>query len=206
MSEPAGIVMPFAGSVAPNGWLLCDGSAVSRSEYADLFTAIGTTYGDGDGSTTFNVPDLSGKVVIGVSDNHALGSTGGEESHTLTESELPAHVHEVPSHGHANNITATTPELSHTVTQAKFNYNSPNWHQAVYGGSIGAHWVYGGAGATNASRSSNVAIANHAASDCTVAGSITDAPDSETSVVGGDNAHNNLQPYQAVNYIISVGS
>lgn len=53
MSEPAGIVLPFAGSVAPDGWLLCDGSAVSRSEYADLFTAIGTTYGAGDGSTTF---------------------------------------------------------------------------------------------------------------------------------------------------------
>lgn len=204
--EPAGIVIPFAGSVAPDGWLLCDGSAVSRDTYSDLFDAIGTIYGDGDGSTTFNLPDLSGRVVIGVSNSHALGSTGGEASHTLTESELPAHSHVVPAHGHDNNITAKTPELSHTVTQAKFNYNSPNWHQATYGGSIGSHWVYGGAGATNASRSANVAIANHAAADCTVSGSITDAPASETSAVGSDNDHNNLQPYQAVNYIISVGS
>lgn len=76
--EPAGIVMPFAGSTAPQGYLLCDGSAVSRTDYSDLFTAIGTTYGAGDGETTFNVPDLSGRVVLGVSQSHALGTTGGE--------------------------------------------------------------------------------------------------------------------------------
>ena len=82
MSEPAGIVMPFAGSTAPQGYLLCDGSAVSRTDYADLFTAIGTTYGAGDESTTFNLPNLSGRVVLGVSQSHALGTTGGEATHT----------------------------------------------------------------------------------------------------------------------------
>ena len=71
--EPAGIVMPFAGSTAPQGYLLCDGSAVSRTDYADLFTAIGTVYGAGDGASTFNLPDLSGRVVLGVSQsNHFL--------------------------------------------------------------------------------------------------------------------------------------
>lgn len=60
-----GIIFPYAGSSAPDGFLLCDGSAVSRATYADLFALIGTTYGAGDGSTTFNVPDLRGSVIIG---------------------------------------------------------------------------------------------------------------------------------------------
>ena len=202
MSEPAGIVMPFAGSVAPNGWLLCDGSAVSRSEYADLFTAIGTTYGAGDGSTTFNVPDLAGRVVIGVSDNHALGSTGGEASHTLTESELPAHVHEVPSHSHDNDITATTPELSHTVTQPVFKYNRPNSKntRTEYGV---AH--YSSVNTATATRSTNAAVADHAAADCVVSGGLGDCNVNETSSVGSGGAHNNMQPYVVTNYIICTG-
>lgn len=204
MSEPAGIVMPFAGSVAPEGWLLCDGSAVSRSEYADLFTAIGTTYGVGDGSTTFNVPDLAGRVVIGVSDNHALGSTGGEASHTLTESELPEHKHNVAGHTHDNEITASTPSLSHSITtQASFTYSN-----AGSGASVGAGgtWMYHGKGTGTATVATNMAVADHAATDCTVTGSIEDCAAYDTSSFGGGGAHNNLQPYQAVNYIISVGS
>ena len=63
---PAGMVAPYAGSTAPTGWLLCDGTAVSRSTYAALFAAIGTTYGSGDGSTTFNVPDTRGIFISGV--------------------------------------------------------------------------------------------------------------------------------------------
>lgn len=204
MSEPAGIVMPFAGSTAPHGYLLCDGSAVSRTDYADLFTAIGTTYGSGDGSTTFNVPDLSGRVVLGVSQSHALGTTGGEATHVLTEQELPAHSHTVPSHGHNNDITATTPALSHTVTQAVFKYNSPNWHQGKYNRTFYS-WVYGGADATNASRSANVAIAKHDAADCTMGGSVAAAAASVTTSVGSGNSHNNMQPYAVINYIISTG-
>ncbi len=69
-----GIVLPFAGSVEPTGWLLCFGQAVSRTTYAALFNAIGTTYGAGDGSTTFNVPDLRGRVPAG-KDN--MGGTAG---------------------------------------------------------------------------------------------------------------------------------
>ena len=126
MAVPAGIVMSFAGSVAPVGWLLCDGSSVSRTDYADLFTVIGTTYGSGDGETTFNLPNLSGRVAIGVSNSHALGTTGGEETVTLSETELPEHSHVVPAHGHGNNISAKTPSLAHTITQPVFKYNSPN--------------------------------------------------------------------------------
>jgi len=82
-------------SSTPTGWLLCDGSAVSRTTYAALFTAISTTYGTGDGSTTFNVPDYRGRSPLGpdtggvhmASAKPALGASGGEEKHTLTTSE-----------------------------------------------------------------------------------------------------------------------
>lgn len=60
----SGLIVAFAGSTAPAGWLICDGSAVSRTTYADLFAAIGTTYGAGDGSTTFNLPDFSGARIL----------------------------------------------------------------------------------------------------------------------------------------------
>ena len=63
---PTGSVIPFAGASAPDYWLLCDGSAVSRTDYSRLFDLVGTTYGDGDGSSTFNVPDLRSRVAIGV--------------------------------------------------------------------------------------------------------------------------------------------
>lgn len=72
---PPGMVMPYAGPLPPEGWMLCDGSAVSRSTYARLFAAIGTTYGDGDGTTTFNLPDLRGEFVRGL--DHGRGVDAG---------------------------------------------------------------------------------------------------------------------------------
>ena len=88
-STPIGTITAYGGSTAPSGWLMCNGAAVSREKYSLLFDVIGTIYGDGDGSTTFNLPDMSGKTAIGSSASHALGATGGEESHALTASELP---------------------------------------------------------------------------------------------------------------------
>lgn len=90
---PAGAVMPFAGTTAPAEWLLCYGQAVSRTQYGQLFAVIGTAYGTGDGSTTFNVPDLRGRVVAGVdnmggtdagrlSTSNTLGTTSGSETNT----------------------------------------------------------------------------------------------------------------------------
>jgi len=109
-SLPSGTVVPFAGTSAPTGYLLAQGQAVSRSTYSDLFSAIGTTYGVGDGSSTFNLPDLRGRVVAGKDDmggssanrltdqtgglnGDTLGDTGGSETHTLTEAQLAAHTH-----------------------------------------------------------------------------------------------------------------
>lgn len=80
-SVPIGAIQAFGGETAPEGWLICDGSVVSRETYSDLFKVIGTTYGSGDGSTTFNLPDLSGNVAIGASNNYVLGDVGGTEMH-----------------------------------------------------------------------------------------------------------------------------
>ena len=112
---PTGAVLPYAGSSAPTGFLLCYGQAISRSTYADLFSAISTTYGTGDGSSTFNLPDLRGRVVAGQDDmggssadrltdqtgglnGDTLGDTGGSETHTLTTAQMPAHTHTVTAH------------------------------------------------------------------------------------------------------------
>jgi microcystin-dependent protein len=147
---PTGAVSAFAGSTAPTGWLLADGSAVSRTTYATLFGVISTTYGSGNGTTTFNVPDLKGKIPVGYSSTEtefdALGETGGAKTHALTEAELAAHTHTI-------------------VT-----YNP---------GTAGSQGV---SGAFN-----------------------TSSPGSKTSnSTGSGTAHNNLQPYVTLNYIIKT--
>jgi hypothetical protein len=113
---PAGMMAPYAGTAAPSGWLLCYGQAVSRSTYADLFTAISTTYGVGDGSTTFNLPDLRGRAAVGKDDmggsaanritsggsgitGTTLGASGGAQTVTLSTAEMPAHTHTVGTTG-----------------------------------------------------------------------------------------------------------
>lgn len=96
---PTGAVLPYAGYVAPSGWALCDGAAISRSAYPYLFGVIATTYGSGDGSTTFNVPDLRGRMIVGMGSGsglsaRSLGQKGGEENHTLSVAEMPTHSHD----------------------------------------------------------------------------------------------------------------
>lgn len=111
---PAGIVKGFAGTVVPTGWLNCDGAAVSRSGYSGLFAAIGTAWGVGDGSTTFNVPDLRGRTLIGAGvgtglSARTLATLLGEERHALSVAELAAHSHGVNDPQHAHNVTAGGP-------------------------------------------------------------------------------------------------
>lgn len=77
VSVATGIMAPFAGTTAPSGWLVCDGSAISRTDYADLFAQIGSTYGDGDGSTTFNLPDCDGYLPVYDSGKTIGNSTNG---------------------------------------------------------------------------------------------------------------------------------
>lgn len=77
----AGVIYPYTGSAIPNGFLLCNGAAVSRTTYSKLFEAIGTTYGAGDGSSTFNLPNLKQRMLIGSGDDMANGTTGGSNTH-----------------------------------------------------------------------------------------------------------------------------
>ena len=121
---PVGSVNDFAGSAAPSGWLLCYGQAVSRTTYAALLSVIGTTYGVGDNSTTFNLPDCRGRFGAGRDDmggvaanritaaggnfdGTVLGGAGGQQNETLTTAQMPAHNH---------TINVTDPGHTHTVT------------------------------------------------------------------------------------------
>jgi len=110
VTAPAASMMVFAGASAPSGWLLCFGQAISRTTYATLFSAVSTTYGIGDGSTTFNLPDMRGRVAAGADnmggsaagrltsttmspDGNTLSATGGTQTHTLITAEMPSHTH-----------------------------------------------------------------------------------------------------------------
>lgn len=117
---PVGVVLDYAaGTSAPTGWLFCNGQAVSRSTYSALFAVIGETYGIGNGSTTFNVPDCRGRVIAGEDDmggtssqnrltdedvtngidGDTLADTGGNQGHQLVTAEIPAHTHTVGAAG-----------------------------------------------------------------------------------------------------------
>lgn len=128
----AGTVTNFAGSTAPEGWLLCYGQAVSRTTYADLLAVIGTTYGAGDGTTTFNLPDLRGRIIAGLDlmggvaaarlntttmTSNGIGGTGGAQTHTLTSAQMPAHTHSggtdgAGSHSHSGTILGSNSATS----------------------------------------------------------------------------------------------
>lgn len=154
MQVKAGFIYPLASATVPDGFLLCNGAAYSRAEYPELFAVIGTTYGVGDGSTTFNVPNLVKRVPVGASTNsYKLGSSGGEETHKLSINEMPSH--------------------SHT-----FYVNIQHGDGAITSGESLTSGLQGGG------RRRYV---------------------DETHEEGGSQAHNNMQPYTVVNYIIATG-
>ena len=152
-SLPVGSVIPFSGNKAPDGYLFCMGQEVSRTERSDLFALIGTTYGEGDGSTTFNLPNLCGKIPVGLDTSDtsfdSLGKTGGEKTHTLN-------INEMPSHNHIK--------------------NSIGWVAS------GGFWVGSGTYTTLD----------------------FDKDTGLTGSTGGNQPHNNLQPYITLNYIIKA--
>lgn len=174
----AGIIYPFAGSTVPNGFLLCDGQAVSRTTYAELFSVIGTTYGEGDGSTTFNLPDLKGKFGLGSNDAYALGSEGGEAEHTLTVDEMPQHNHSASTSSAGAHVHgARYKSFSMTQTTSGYAVLRRNQSGDSYDGTDTDAALSAG------SHTHTVSVGN----------------------AGGGQAHNNMPPYTAINYIISTG-
>jgi microcystin-dependent protein len=173
---PAGVMMPYAGSSPPTGYLLCNGAAVSRTTYVNLFSAIGTTYGTGDGATTFNLPNTNGKVLVGYNSSetefNSLGKTGGEKTHTLTTTEMPSHYHYVSL------TTSTTGAHTHSYIKGDPGDDSISENSGSYD-------EYDDMSATTGS------AGNHYH---TVTGN--------TGSKGSGGAHNNLQPYLTLNYII----
>lgn len=152
---PVGTIIPYAGTTIPSNYMKCEGQALSRIEYDILFSAIGTTYGAGDGTTTFNLPNLKGRVLVGQdtddTDFDTLGEKGGEKTHTLTIDEMPSH-----------------------------NHRQTYYLEKLTLGSSDSAIMSGGGGAT--AGNSNQYTTN----------------------AGGDQPHNNLQPYIVLNYIIKV--
>lgn len=179
-----GTVQLFMGSSIPSGYLLCDGKAISRTAYASLFAVIGTTYGAGDGSTTFNLPNFQGKTPVGKNSGtfNTLGKTGGEETHKITASELPSHTHYIPS------ISGTT------------STDGAHRHQ------IGMHSAWGTMYGWMPINPAEVKIAyrdNTTGSSEAGSHSHTFTTNASTSGSSGSGtAMNNLQPYSVGNYII----
>lgn len=175
---PTGFLMPYAGSTAPTGWLIADGSALSRITYADLYAVIGTTYGSGNGTTTFNIPDLRTKVPAGKSVSgtfSTLGSSGGNETKALGLGEMPAHTH---------TFSGTT------------SYVGNHQHNQTSG--------QGGGGLVASSAQGGIANASGqvTSSLTTAAGGHDHTYSGTTSSQGSGTAFSLLQPYLTVNYCV----
>ena len=181
-SFPPGVVMPYAGSSAPTGFVLCNGAsldAVTFPQYLPLYNAIGLTYG-GTGSNNFQVPDMRGKTAVGIGAGSfgALGTSIGAETHTLTTTEIA-------SHGHTGVVSGSTDaESSHD------------------------HWTLGGASPQSTGASGddkNVQDrAGYTVSPTTPHSHTITGASVVINTAGGGQPHNNLQPSFGLNYIISL--
>lgn len=119
---PTGMIMDWAGPVStvPSGWLVCDGSTVSRAAYDALFSAIGTTWGAGDGATTFRLPDFRNRYRKGTSGSPAVGTYSGSSSFTIAVNQIPQHAHGLTDPGHVHAIV----DPGHTHGQSIINSNT----------------------------------------------------------------------------------
>jgi microcystin-dependent protein len=188
---PTGCIIQFGGPSAPDGWLICNGSAISRSTYSTLFATIGDVYGIGNGSTTFNLPDLRGRVPVGAGQgsgltNRSLADTDGEENHTLT-------INEIPSHNHGGTLTTST-NGSHTHTS-----NADGNPGLIPISVAGQSTTTGGVDDDNSGYEPNIY-------NPPLALTINSSGDHNHTVTltanGGGASHNIMQPFIVLNYII----
>lgn len=191
ITVPIGGGLDFYGRTAPEKYLFADGSAISRTEYAELFAVIGTTYGAGDGSTTFNLPDKRERVSVGYKAGSTngtsgatmgtLGAMGGEFKHALSSSENGKHNHGVTDNGHTHGIT----------DPGHFHYTgvgSDGDKQQLIGPEF---FIETHSYAQSSKSTTNIEIKS-GKTGISIANS------------GNGVAHNNLQPYLVCNYIIRV--
>lgn len=186
MEEFLGIIKLFGGNFAPRGWMLCQGQLLSIAEYSALFSILGTTYG-GDGITTFALPDLRGRVPLGMGQafglaNYTQGEKAGAESTILTTSNLP------PNNG---NISATA--------KLKVSSKNANKHYATNGDTIAVPGKNEERVGFVASMGYNSETPDTELNDGSIAINVT------SSGTGGQSqAINNMQPYLVLNYIICM--
>lgn len=202
---PVGSVTAFAGSTAPSGWLLCFGQAISRTQYSALFSVVGTTYGTGDGSTTFNLPDLRGRIPAGKDDmggsaasrltsgtsgitGTTLGAAGGDErvhQHTHVQN---SHNHTVSDPTHAHGVY--DPSHAHTITTKAYAGGFANEFpaQALYGATSSVASQYAGTG-----------IGIYGAYT-----GISNVATTATNQNFGSGSAQNVQPTIVLNYIIRI--
>ncbi len=197
---PAGAMMAWGSNIIPANWLLCDGSAVSRSTYASLFAIIGTQYGSGDGTTTFNLPNIKGRTIVGKdaaqTEFDVLGETGGAKTHTLTEAEMPTHTHVQNAHNH---------------TQDAHNHSqNSHYHQIITRSNVVMQHEFNGSSSVHGTRYSSAMANELATASSTATNNPATATNQATTATnqntGGGGAHNNLQPYIVLNYIIKYSA
>lgn len=207
----SGDIKPSAAAAAQDGWLSCDGSAVSRATYPNLFSAIGETWGPGDGVTTFNLPDFRGRALIGFDGAHPLATTGGADEATLGVNQLPAHNHGVTDPGHTHAFTAdphthivTDPGHIHAITDP--GHHHTDLQTAATGGAAAGGAAAGG-------------VTGDSVTGITVNAHVTGITNQNTNVTGTTDAHvtgitttntgagdpvPTQSPYAAVNYLIKT--
>ncbi|WP_341527635.1 tail fiber protein [Nostoc sp. UHCC 0302] len=186
---PIGVVLPYGGDNPPDdSFMLAIGQAVSRTTYPVLFSRFGTRYGVGDGSTTFNLPNLSYRVPIGSGQSstkqYNLGETGGEEKHTQSVSEMPGHSHTATQAAHTHNVSAQP----HYHNLNGYAYDNNAGEDGDGSGS-----AYGVPPGGERTQNANVVI-----------NEVSQAPAISVANSGGGQAMNVMQPYLVVNFIVKV--
>lgn len=190
---PPGVILPYAVSVAPNGYLLCNGANVSRTTYSALFSVISTTYGVGNGTSTFTLPDLRGRFIVGVnSTNFGQGSVGGDMSATLITSNIPSHSHSISitDPGHSHNIT--DPGHSHAYQDTIYKENTDG----------GPNNLQGSSATDNDNSEINQSRTTSSASTGISVNSNTTGITASSSSIGSGSAFSILNPYMGLTYII----